>query len=202
MVRRVLTSVLLALVPALAVPIAIAPAAPGGAAPPGSIQQCMNGGWQTLTDASGQPFTNQGLCIDFAIHHPVSLADLATSSFSGTTSLDGVDGCGVIFQTFDGSYPASGSVGTVNLHISGCVFLAFSYSGSFTITTSVGTLSGSASGPVSINLSNVPPGPYVYDLTLSVMNGTGSFAGTSGSLHVLITAQPPSLAVSGSVTPL
>ena len=202
MVRRLLVVLALAVLPFIAIPTALAPGA--GAEPPGSIQGCMNGGWQTRTDASGQPFANQGQCIDFAIHHPVSLADLATSSFTGTTAFAGaVNGCSIIFQTFDGSYLGSSSVGTVNFHISGCV-IPFTYSGSFTITTSVGTLSGSASGQFSVNFQNVPPGPYVFDLTLTVTTGTGSFAGTSGNLQVLITwqPQPPSLAISGSVTPL
>jgi hypothetical protein len=164
----------------------------------------MNGGWQTLTDATGQLFANQGLCIDFAIHHPVSLADLATSSFTGTTSGPvPTAGCGFPlvegFQTFDGSYPGSGSVGTVNLHLAGCAsFSNGEYSGSFTITTSVGTLSGSASGPI----SGLPvPSPILFELTLSVMTGTDSFAGTSGTLQVPILWLRPSPAVSGSVTP-
>jgi hypothetical protein len=32
-----------------------------------SKDQCRNGGWHNYTDATGQPFTNQGECIAFAL---------------------------------------------------------------------------------------------------------------------------------------
>ena len=93
MVRRLLASVFLAAFPVVVIPIAVTSiGARAGAAPPTAVQQCTNGGWQTLTDASGQPFRNQGQCISYFIHHPVSLADLA-GSFSGTTSCRGWDRC-------------------------------------------------------------------------------------------------------------
>jgi hypothetical protein len=142
-------------------------------------QQCMNGGWRTLTDASGQPFRNQGQCIAFAIHPPISLADLANSSFTGTQTFAAVNGCPFTYQTFDAIYPGSAAVGNVSLHVAGCVnaFPPSQYAGSFTITTGVGTLSGSASGSVALQLPNV-----ALQITLSVNAGTGSFTGTTGGL--------------------
>ena len=32
-----------------------------------SKEQCRNGGWRNYTDATGQPFKNQGECIAFAL---------------------------------------------------------------------------------------------------------------------------------------
>jgi hypothetical protein len=50
------------------------------------IERCTNGGWQTLAGASGPAFTDEDECVTYAIHHPVSLAVVASSSpFSGTT---------------------------------------------------------------------------------------------------------------------
>jgi hypothetical protein len=64
MVRRLLASVFLATFPVVVIPIAVtSTSARAGAAPPTAVQQCKDGGWQTLTDASGQPFKNQGQCI-------------------------------------------------------------------------------------------------------------------------------------------
>ncbi len=37
---------------------------------PTAKQQCKDGGWRTLTDASGQPFKNQGQCIAYTNHDP------------------------------------------------------------------------------------------------------------------------------------
>ncbi len=74
MLRRMLTGIVLTLTSCVAIPVALTPAsAPAGASPPAKVQQCKDGGWQTFTDASGQPFKNQGQCIAYAIHHPVSL---------------------------------------------------------------------------------------------------------------------------------
>jgi hypothetical protein len=178
--------------------------AQAGAAPPTAVQQCKDGGWQTLTDASGQPFNNQGQCISFAIHHPVSLADLA-GSFSGTTSFTfGTGGC-AIEQVFDATYPGSSAVGSVTLHLDGCVILIgnpFTYAGTFTIATSVGTLAGNAAGPIN-NLPAIPGIPVDFELTLTVLSGTGAFAATTGMMHVTISWPPPfgnPSGVTGSVT--
>jgi hypothetical protein len=162
-----------------------------GAAQAGSAQkhlsadQCKNGGWQSLTDGQGQPFRNQGQCISYAIHNPVSLADLA-GSFSGTTSFTfGTGGCPFVEMVFDATYPGSSAVGAVTLHLDGCIPFGppFTYTGTFTITTSVGTLAGSAAGTAN-NL--VGPPPFVFDLTLTVLSGTGAFAGTTGTINVSI----------------
>ena len=140
-----------------------------------------------LSDASGQPFRNQGQCIAYTIHHPISLADLASSSpFTGTATFSQPLGCFFALQTFDATYPGSTSVGTVTLDIAGCAdpFTTMSYnSGSFTITTTVGAVSGTASGPVTFVSGPGGSLSVLFQLTLSVLNGTGSFAGTTGSLQ-------------------
>src|ERR1017187_10625443 len=54
---------------------------------------------------------------------PVSIADLVTSApFGGTISAQtGSNGCGSADGlTFDGAYPRSAAVGTVNLNVAGC----------------------------------------------------------------------------------
>jgi hypothetical protein len=206
MVRRLLVSVFLAAFPVMVIPIAVTSiGARAGAAPPAAVQQCKDGGWQTLTNASGQPFKNQGQCITFAIHHPVSLVDLTSSSpFTGTTSvvLDG-NGCDPLYQTFDVVYPGSSAVGNVTLDMAGCfvttneVHPPFTFAGSFTITTSVGTLNGSASGPIDVQGNLV-----IYQITLSVKAGTGSFTGTTGSLlfSTTINGTAPPTSFVGSIT--
>ena len=73
MVRRLLVSVFLAVFPVVVIPIAVTSmGTQAGAAPPTAVQQCKDGGWRTLTDASGQPFKNQGQCISYFIHNPAS----------------------------------------------------------------------------------------------------------------------------------
>jgi hypothetical protein len=185
MVRRLLTSVLLAAFPVVVIPIAITSmAAQAGAATPTAVQQCNDGGWQTLTDASGQTFANQGQCVSYFIHIP-ALADLA-GSFSGTTSFtSATDGCAFVQQVFDATYPGSSAVGSVTLHLDGCIVIGspFTYAGTFAITTSAGTLSGNAAGPIN---NVIPPQPVDFELTLTVVSGTGAFAGTTGTIHVSI----------------
>lgn len=203
MVRRLLASVFLAVFPVLVIPIAVTSiGARAGAAPPTPVQQCKDGGWQTLTDASGQPFRNQGQCIAFAIHHPVSLADLANPSFTGTQTSGGLSCPTQVHQAFDAVYPGSAAVGNVTLHIDGCVDVPnpqSTYAGSFTITTGVGTLSGSASGPVVLQLGS--PILVLFHITLTVNAGTGSFAGTTGSLLFSTTFElPQGPSIVGSVS--
>src|SRR5580700_9139495 len=182
MVRRLLASVFLAAFPVVVIPVAVTSmGAPAGAAPPTAVQQCKNGGWQRFTDASGQPFENQGRCISYFIHNPISLADLA-GSFSGTESFTfGTGGCAFVEQVFDATYPGSSAVGSVTLHLDGCIIsvspLPFAYIGTFAITTSAGTLAGNEVGPI----NNVPVTPYDFELTLTVVSGTGAFAGTTGT---------------------
>jgi hypothetical protein len=186
MVRRLFASVFLAAFPVVVIPIAITSmAAQAGAATPTAIQQCNDGGWQTLTDASGQTFANQGQCDSYFIHNSVALADLA-GSFSGTTSFTfGTGGCSFVEQVFDGTYPGSPAVGSVTLHLDGCVMIGspFTYAGTFAITTSAGTLTGNVAGPIN---NVIPPQPVDFELTLTVVSGTGAFAGTTGTIHVSI----------------
>jgi hypothetical protein len=165
----------------------------------------MNGGWQTLTDASGQPFPNQGQCIDFAIHNPVSLADLSNRSFTGTTIFFPFGTPCFVTQNFDATYPGSASVGIVTLHISGCVAAGLTsgtYSGSFSLSTAVGTLSGTADGPITVNVIGGSVAIFTFDITLTVGTASGAFSGMTGTLHFLttwdVTHAPPTF--SGSVT--
>ena len=175
----------------MAIPTALASQA--AAAPPGPIQGCMNGGWQTISEPSGHKFPNQGLCIAYAIHHPVSLADLA-GSFAGTWSP--VNGCGFVGLTFGATYPASSAVGTVTLQIGGCPDLSnfvppASFNGTFVFTTNVGLLSGTATGQIDYQLVMLPPPFPRFEIvltgatmTLTATSGTGLFTGISGSLNV------------------
>jgi hypothetical protein len=191
MVRRLLASVFLAAFPVVVIPIAVTSiGARAGAAPPTAVQLCTDGGWQSLTIVQGQPFGNQGQCVSYFIHNPVSLADLA-GSFSGTTSFTpGTGGC-PITQPFDATYPGSSAVGAVTLHIGGCVSLIslfpeqFGYTGFFAVATNVGTLSGNAAGPITSVVPNTCP-TCDFELTLTVLSGTGVFAATTGTINVSI----------------
>ena len=84
-------------------------------------------------------------------HHGASLAELA-GSFTGHTSFTfNTNGCAFVHQVFDASYPGSGTVGTVTLHIEGCVSSSMTgYTGTFTISTSAGTVSGNAVRPADL----------------------------------------------------
>ena len=183
---------------------AVGAAQTGSSNVPASVALCQKGGWQSLTNGQGLPFGNQGQCISYFIHNPVSLADLA-GSFSGTTSFTflGPRDCApslpsLVDQVFDATYPGSSAVGSVTLHLDGCVLVpgaGFTYTGTFTITTSVGTLAGNAAGTI----NNVPVSPYDWELTLTVVSGTGAFAATMGTIHVSI-LWPGATSVTGSVT--
>ena len=162
---------------------------------PVSVGLCQERGWQSLTNVQGQPFSNQGQCISYFIHNPVSLADL-TGSFSGITSVT-VFGAGCpISQSFDTTYPGSSGVGEVTLNIGG-------YFGSFVVATNVGTLSGNATGPITSAVPNSCP-TCDFALTLTVLSGTGAFAATTGTINVNILwpdgNQGPLFPVTGSVT--
>jgi hypothetical protein len=127
---------------------------------------------------------------------PLSVADVVpSSSFSGTvSSQSGPNGCSHDFLTFTSSYPGNAAVGSVNFNVAGCFDSdANIFTGSFTIATGVGALSGSASGPVAITSTTtggippvVTPASDNFELTLSVTAGTGSFAGTTGTLNALL----------------
>ena len=215
MVRRLLASVFLAAFPVVVIPIAVTSmGARAGAAPPAAVQQCKDGGWQTLTDASGQPFKSQGQCISYFIHNPVSLADLASSSVSGTLSANtGTGGCSFVEASFRATYPGSSAVGTVTLQTDGCIPLGggnfpftFTYSGTFTITTGVGTLTGTVAGFISNVIVQVPPPPdfnvvpVAATLTLTAVSGTGLFAGTTGTLNFGLQFPEPPMFV-GTILP-
>jgi hypothetical protein len=189
---------------------AVGAAQTGSTHAPSSVSECKEGGWQSLTNAEAQPFRTQGECIAYLIHNPVSLADL-TGSFSGTTSWTFGNGCPFVSQVFDGTYPGISAVGAVTLHVGGCVAiggglaLQFSYAGAFAIATSVGTLNGNAAGPITNVV--ISPVPTDFELTLTVLSGTGAFAATTGTIHVSILWPAPPLPgfpssspVTGSVT--
>jgi hypothetical protein len=166
---------------------------------PASVSLCERGGWQSLTNVQGQPFDNQGQCISYFIHNPVSLADLA-GSFAGTASY-AVLGDSPCFatQVFDATYPGTSAVGPVTLHLDGCDALVsifpftYYFTGTFTITTNVGTLHGNAAGPLG------DPFPIV-ELTLTVLSGTEAFAATTGTINVSIQWDGASTSMTGSVT--
>jgi hypothetical protein len=173
-----------------------------------SVDQCKGGGWQSLTDGQGQPFPNQGQCISYAIHHSVSLADLAGSLTGTASAVFGVNGCTFLDVTFGATYPGSSAVGTVILHIDGCIPLVVPptpdpFAGTFTLTTNAGTLSGTAAGQI-INVL-LPPSdiePATATLTLAATSGTGDFTGTTGTLNVSLQwPVPGSLSFIGTVTP-
>ena len=152
--------------------------------------------------------------ITITVNNPVTLADLDQSNISGTgTAALNVNGCSEDLEV-DMSYPGGSSVALIDLHITGCL-TSESFSGSFTIsTTNAGTLSGTALGSVAI-ITPTPPGPmcptpsscqppYVQlTLTLTVTAGTGPFAGTTGSLQVILTSptnsSPTDIPFTGSV---
>jgi hypothetical protein len=187
MVRRLLASLFLAAFPVVVVPIAVTSmAAQAGAASPIAVQQCKDGGWQTRTAASGQSFRNQGQCVSYFSHNPVSLGDL-TGPFSGTTSWTiGTGGCSFVHQVFDTTYPGTSTVGSVTLHLDGCADIIpspWTYTGTFTIATSVGTLAGNVAG---LLLNVVNSFPTDWELTLTVDSGSGAFAVTTGAIHVSI----------------
>jgi hypothetical protein len=194
MVRRLILCSTLLVAALAAIPMA---ATAAGAAQAKHSQSpkdaCKNGGWRNLTDDQGHAFRNQGQCVAFKIHHPVSLADLA-GTFTGTQSFAfGTDGCVFVHQIFDASYP-SAAAGVATLHIEGCVDPSITnYAGTFTISTSGGSVSGSASGPIDFSASPT------FDLTLAVTSGAGTFAGTTGTLHAAID-WPGGDTISGSVT--
>ena len=189
----------------IALALALIPtmSATAGAVQPSNVSMaldlCQRDGWQSLTNGQGQPFPNQGQCISYFIHNPVSLADLA-GSFTGTTSFSFGTGSCAIEQVFDATYPGSSAVGSVTLHLDGCVNLVvpFTYAGTFAIATSVGTLSGNAAGPIT-NLPIIGPSPADFELTLTVRSGTGAFAGTTGTINVSI-QWPGGTPVTGSVS--
>ncbi len=185
---RVFAGFVVAFALLVTIPIAAAPvgaASSGVAHTPANKDQCKNGGWRSLAGGQGVPFRNQGQCATWAIHHPVTLADLA-GSFTGTTVLTPFNGCSFIEEVFDATYVGSGSVGTVTLHIDGCInfegITASTYTGTFTSATSAGTLSGTASG----SISNLLVPPLDFELSLTVTSGTGAFTATTGTMHVSV----------------
>ena len=160
-----------------------------------------NGSYVLVSEALNSAGSTFGSGVSVTVGNAVSVADLA-GSFPGTVSFTlGTGGCDFLEQVFDATYPGSSAVGSVTLHLDGCVPAEppFTYTGTFTVTTSVGTLAGNAAGTDS-NLAGPPP--YFSDLTLTVLSGTGGFAGTTGTTGVSMQTSGganPAL-VTGSVT--
>ena len=147
--------------------------------------------------------------ITIVVNNPVTLADLAQSNITGTgTAVLDENSCNPVYLVVDmnGYFPGPPLAAPVDLHIAGCQNAGetggTSFTGSFTIsTTNAGTLSGTASGPV---IDNNPSSEVDYMLTLTVTTGTGSFAGITGSLQVMLLANsdspPTNIPLTGSVT--
>jgi hypothetical protein len=158
--------------------------------------------------------------LSLTVDNPATLADLAGTNLNGTgiATLNG-DGCGsAVYLVTDVTYAAgTQTIGDVDLQMEGCSSEAFT--GTFTITTTnAGTLSGTSSGTfvtitptdpgmcVTPSSCPPPPPPYVqWTFTLTVTEGTGLFAGTTGSLQVILTSptnpSPTDIPFTGSVAP-
>jgi hypothetical protein len=142
--------------------------------------------------------------ITFMVNNPVTLADLTQANIFGTgTATVNVNGCS-LYLAIDISYPGGSSVAGIDLNIAGCVgsLEPAPFTGSFIITTTnAGTLSGTASGSLT---DNNPPSQVNLMLTLTVTAGTGSFAGTTGALQVMLSSPssspPTDIPFTGSVT--
>ena len=162
-----------------------------------------------ITSSLAIPVALDSVCDPAGGSPPVSLADVVSASpFSGmaTSPANGCSAPQGAAQDFDASYAGSPNVGSVALHIAGCLGnssisssgLGFN-NGSFTITTNVGTLSGSASGPETFQGASHTL--LFVQLALSVQSGTGSFAGTTGSLQFeTLLSYPFSGGFSGTVS--
>jgi hypothetical protein len=181
--RRLVIAVIVlgALIGGGAIPLSAAHAA----SPNTGTTACRDGGWRALTDETGAPFRSQGGCINWMIHHPSSLADLAGSFTGVTTYTFATHGCDLVHQVFNATYQGSAAVGEVTLDAEGCVLLDPATStGSFTLTTGLGAVSGTFAG----THGPLPAYPeYGFDLMFSVSSGTGAFAGQQGDMAVHIT---------------
>ena len=152
----------------------------------------------TLVGRAGWAYTIPSGGITLYAHwNPVSLADL-TGSFSGMTTPPFPEHDCVelpsLPQSFGAVYPGNSAVGAVTLGIVGCdigLSIPLSVTGTFSIATDVGTLRGNVSG--SMNLLAPPTVGWDFELTLTVVSGTGAFAATTGTIHVSIqwTPNPP-----------
>ena len=77
-------------------------------------------------------------------------------------------------------------MGSVALHLDGCINILASpttYIGTFAIATDIGTLAGNLAG---LPTNDVNSFPTDWELTLTVVSGTGAFATTTGAIHVSI----------------
>jgi hypothetical protein len=170
-----------------------------------------NGSYLLVSEAFGAAGSAFSSGVGVTVANP-GLADLASSSITGTTSST-LTSCSFVGETFNAAYPGSSAVGTVTLQMNGCIPdtgpnfpFTFEYSGTFTVTTGVGTLSGSVAGQITnVNLSPPPEinlVPTSATLTLTATSGTGDFMGTTGTLNVSLQwPEPGSSTFIGTVTP-
>ncbi len=145
--------------------------------------------------------------VSVTVDNPVPLADLAEPDITGTgTAAVEVNGCNIEYVAVDmnGYFPGPPIAPPADLQITGCIgeYTPAPFTGSFTLsTTNAGTLTGTVSGSES---DNNPPSEVNFTLTLTVTGGTGAFAGTTGSLQVLLSSSasspPTDIPFTGSVT--
>ena len=164
-----------------------------------------DGGWQTLTDASGQPFKNQGQCISY--FDPITrsaLADLA-GSFSGHNVVHGWDRglhlrrAGLRRHVSRKLRRGIGDASPGRMRQRYAPASTFTYTGTFAIANERWHACGQCSWTV--YRAGQSPLPTDFELTLSVLSGTGAFGGTTGTIHVSMLWPPPfGPQVTGSVT--
>src|SRR5437764_12486157 len=153
MFRRLVIPLVVGATSLLVIPVGAAPVgAAQAAAPTSSSRACLHGGWHILSHPQGTAFLNQGQCVNWMLHHPVTLADLAVAFTGGTGSAvqsggSCPHGFPAFYLTFDTTYPGNATVGTATLHYQGCARFRGGVPGphgpgTFKMATALGSLSG------------------------------------------------------------
>ena len=112
---RLLVAVTMALV------VCVAAAGPAAAAKGGNsdnAKRCQKGGWQSLFDATGERFVNQGDCVSYGAQGGTlytSAGQAVCQTFGGTFIPDGGEGT-LLWQCNGYSYPAGATPARQRLH--------------------------------------------------------------------------------------